>query len=331
MSATVLAPTLAEIEAGDALIAPYIERTPVIRWRGPEIEALLGENSEIFVKLELFQRSGTFKLRGALSNMIPLGAAERALGVTAVSAGNHAVAVACAASLLGISAKLVMQSSANPARVEAARSYGADVILGGDGPACFALARKIADDEGRTFVHPFEGKGVSIGTGTLGLEFAREVDALDMLILPVGGGGLAGGTATAVKMVHPLCLAFGVEPEGADSMNRSFAAGEPVTLDKVSTVADSLAPPMALPYSFGLCRQAIDHMLTVSDAEILAATKLIFSGLKLAVEPAAAAATAALVGPLRERGRGKRIGIIMCGTNIDLPTYFRLLGAGDAA
>lgn len=318
-------PTITEVEANATQLAPYIDRTPILRWRGPLIEALLGSNTETLVKLELFQRSGTFKVRGALTNLLALSDQQRARGVTAVSAGNHAIAVACASAMLGIDAKVVMQSSANPVRIAAARAYGAEVIIGGDGPSSFARAEQIARDEGRTFIHPFDGKGVALGTGTLGLELMRDAGRLDALILPVGGGGLAGGVATMVKTVQPDCLIFGVEPEGADSMTRSFAAGRPVTLERVATVADSLGPPMALPYSYGLCRAAIDEMLTLPDEAIVKAMALLFQGLKVAVEPAAAIATAALVGPLAGRLAGKRVGIILCGTNIDAAGHAALM------
>lgn len=274
-------------------------------------------DTEVLLKLELFQRAGSFKTRGALINMLELDETARARGVTAVSAGNHAIAVAYAAAALGIDAKVVMQASANPARVAAARSYGAEVIIGGDGPACFALAGQIVGEEGRTMIHPFEGPGVTIGTATLGLEFCEQAGALDAVIIPVGGGGLASGVAAMVKTLQPGCRVYGVEPEDADTMHRSFAAGTPQTIDKVATIADSLGPPMALPYSFGLCRRYIDELCMVSDDQIVDAMALLFDEMKLAVEPAAAVATAALVGPLREKLAGKRVGIIICGTNID--------------
>lgn len=328
MTETMTPPTRADVETTASLIAPYIERTPVIRWRGPVIEALLGPEAEVLVKCELFQRSGTFKVRGALTNMLGLSEEQKARGVTAVSAGNHAIAVACAAQMLGIDAKVVMQATANAARIAAARAYGADVVIGGDGPSSFARAEQIARDEGRSFIHPFEGRGVALGTGTLGLEFAREAEGLDALILPVGGGGLAGGVSTMMRAVQSDCRIFGIEPEGADSMTRSFAAGHPVTLERVATIADSLGPPMSLPYSYGLCRAGIDEMLTITDDAIAKAVALLFHGLKLAVEPAAAIATAALAGPLRERLAGKRVGLILCGTNIDAAGHAALMARG---
>ena len=320
-------PTLEEVRVASRAIDPYLNRTPVISWRAPGLQSQLAD-TEVALKLELFQQSGSFKARGALVNMLSLDDTARARGVTAVSAGNHAIAVAWAALALGIDAKVVMQSSANPARVERARAFGAEVIIGGDGPACFALVDKIVRDEGRTFVHPFEGKATAIGTGTLGLEMFDQMGALDVVILPIGGGGLAGGVATIIKAMHPQTKIIGVEPEGSDTMHRSFAEGSPQTISKVLTIADSLGPPMALPYSFALCRASVDELVMVNDDEICRAMLLMFNDLKLAVEPAAAVTTAAMTGPLRDQLTGQRVGMVVCGTNIDPTSHAKfLLGA----
>ena len=310
------------------MIAPYVEVTPVLAWRGVAIAAA-APGAKVVLKLELFQRSGTFKARGAVLNLLRLDAGQRQRGVTAVSSGNHAVAVAYASQVLGVDAKVVMLASANSARRAAAERHGAKVIIGGDGPASFALAEQIAQDEARAFIHPFEGEGCTLGTGTLGLEFVAQTSGeLDAVIIPVGGGGLASGAASAVRALLPACAIFGVEPVGADSMSRSFAAGRPVRLDAVSTIADSLAPPMALPYSYALCRQALTEMVTVTDRQIAQAAVLLFQEMKLAVEPAAAAATAALVGPLRDRLAGQRVGLVVCGANIDTESHARLMRLG---
>lgn len=319
------APAPERVRAAAAQIAPYVARTPVHEWAGPLLAGRIGAATRVTLKLELLQRAGSFKARGALVNMLSLEAPARARGVTAVSAGNHAIAVAYAASVLGIDAKVVMQSSANPARIESARRFGAEVIMGGDGPACFALAERIVATEGRTFIHPFDGPGVTLGTATLGLEFCEQAPDLDAVILPIGGGGLASGVAAMVKAVQPACRVYGVEPAGADTMHRSFAAGSPQRIDRVATIADSLGPPMALPYSFALCRRFVDALVTVDDAAIVDAMGLLFDEVKLAVEPAAAAATAALVGPLAGELAGRRVGIILCGTNIDSAGHAALL------
>ncbi|MGE5049334.1 MAG: threonine ammonia-lyase [Deltaproteobacteria bacterium] len=313
------APTLEEIRAARARISPYVVETPVWRWCGDEVERACG--TQPILKLELFQHAGSFKPRGALCNMLAMSAGELERGVTAVSAGNHAMAVGYAARALGTSAKVVMPKSANPARVEGCRAFGAEVVLVDDVHAAFATVKQIEAEEGRTFVHPFEGKLTATGTATLGLELCEQAPALDAVIVPIGGGGLCAGVAAVVKQLAPRVQILGVEPEGADTMHRSFRSGKPEGIDKVRTIADSLGAPHAAPYSFALCRRFVDELVLVNDDQLRAAMKLIFRGAKLAVEPAGAAATAALCGPLREKLAGKRVAVIVCGANIDAQGY----------
>ena len=314
-------PTLTEIKSAREKVDPYVVQTPVWRWRNRHISDLVGPDTDVFLKLELFQHTGTFKPRGALMVMQSLDAAGLARGVTAVSAGNHAIAVGYAAQQLGTTAKVVMPKNANPARVALCRAYGTEVVLVEDVHTAFERTRQIEADEGRAFVHPFEGPLTSLGTATVGLELAMQVPRLDAVVVPIGGGGLAAGVASAIKQMQPRCQVFGVEPEGADSMRRSFAAGEPQGIDKVRTIADSLGAPHAEPYSFGLCRKYLDDVVLVSDDDLRRAMGLLFHGVKLAVEPAGAAATAALLGPLHDQLRGRRVGLIVCGANIDIASF----------
>jgi threonine dehydratase len=318
-------PTLAEVREGRERLGERVRETPVWRWRGREIEGLLGAGTEVFLKLELFQYTGTFKPRGALLNMLALPPEALARGVTAVSAGNHAIAVGFAAALLGTSAKVVMPKSANPARVAACRAYGAEVVLVADVHQAFPEVRRIEAAEGRAFIHPFEGFLTALGTATVGFELCHQVPDLEAVVVPIGGGGLAAGVATAVKLLAPRAEVWGVEPEGADSMHRSFAAGEAVAIERIDTIADSLAAPHAAPYSFSLCRRALDGLVKISDAAMQSAMGLLFREMKLATEPAGAAATAALLGPLADRLRGRRVALIVCGTNIDPDTFHRLV------
>jgi threonine dehydratase len=319
-------PSAERIAAARARLDDLIIETPVHRWRGSEIAAAVGADTEVVLKLELFQYTGSFKARGALTNMLNLAPEALARGVTAVSAGNHAIAVAYAAKTLGTSAKVVMMKTANPFRVERCRSYGAELILAEDVHSAFDTVRRIEKEEGRTFVHLYEGELTILGTATLGYEWCRQAPDLDAVIVPIGGGGPAAGIACAVKQLRPECQVSGVEPEGADSMHRSFAAGEPRPIEKVGTIADSLGAPFALPYSFGLCRRFLDDLVMIDDDAMRRAMGLLFREMKLAVEPAGAAATAALCGPLRERLAGKRVGVIVCGSNIDTATFARHLG-----
>ena len=160
----------------------------------------------------------------------------------------------------------------------------------------------------------------------MGAEFVRQVPGLEAVIVPIGGGGLCAGVSAAVKLLAPGCKVYGVEPEGADSMRRSFAAGSVQSIERVNTIADSLGAPYALPITFSLCRRFVDDLVLISDDQIRAAMRLLLEDAKLAVEPAGAAATAALLGPLRERVAGKKVGIIVCGANIDAASFLRLLG-----
>lgn len=324
-------PTLAEIREARERLSGLIVETPVWRWGGDEIDAAIGHGTEVILKLELFQRTGTFKPRGALTNMLALDSAALACGVTAVSAGNHAIAVAYAARLLDTTARVVMPRTANPARVERCRALGAEVELVEDGARGFERVRQIELEESRTFIHPFEGPLTVRGTATLGLELSEQVPDLDAVIVPIGGGGLCAGVAAAVRGAQPGCRLFGVEPEGADTMHRSFATGEPATIDAVRTIADSLGAPHAAPYSFEMCRRFLDGLVMVNDDDLRRNMARMFTDAKLAVEPAGAAAAAALFGPLRETLAGKRVALIVCGTNIDIETFAEQVRAGMAA
>lgn len=319
-------PGLDEIRAARERLGDRVRETPVWEWRGREIEAAVAPGTRVFLKLELFQHAGTFKPRGALLNMLDLPPDARARGVTAVSAGNHAMAVGFAARALGTSAKVVMPKSASPARVEGCRAYGAEVVLVDDVHAAFAEVERIEREEGRTFVHPFEGRRTALGTAGVGLELAAQVPDLDAAIVPIGGGGLAAGVANALALAQPGCRVYGVEPEGADTMHRSFAAGSPQAIDRVATIADSLGAPHAAPYSFALCRRFLHGLVKVSDDALRDAMRLLFREAKLAVEPAGAAATAALTGPLREELAGRRVALVVCGANIDAATFCSLVG-----
>jgi len=278
----------------------------------------------VHAKLEFLQRTGTFKPRGALATLLSLDAPTLAGGVTAVSAGNHAIATAFAARAIGTSAKVVMIRSASPIRIQACREFGAEVVLADDVHAAFELVETIRDREGRYFVHPFEGPHVALGTGTIGLEICEQLKEFDALVIPVGGGGLCAGISNAVRQLNPDCDIVGVEPAGAASMRASFASGRAESIAVVDTIADSLGAPFAAPYSFELCRRNVSDLVTVTDAELAEMMGFMFRHLKIAVEPACAASSAALCGPLRERFAGKSVALVFCGSNIDWATYAAL-------
>jgi threonine dehydratase len=321
-------PSLEDIRATQRLLAPHLVRTPMLQWRSPTVERTLGAGTQTFLKLELFQATGTFKARGALTWALSLTEAEKARGITAVSAGNHAIAAAFAAKAIGVPAKIVILKTANPLRLAMARDLGAEIIMAENGQEAFAIVDKLVKKEGRTLIHPFEGRNVARGTGTLGAEIADDVPDLDAVVVAIGGGGLGSGLARGVKLIQPRCKVYGVEPTGAPNMTRSFAEGSPVKLDRIDTIADSLAPPMSLPYSYGLAKAHIDEIHQVDDDAMCAALALLQAEAKLAVEPGAAAATAALLGPLKDKLAGKRVCLVICGANIDAETYGRLLERG---
>jgi threonine dehydratase len=318
--------TLADIRAARALLGDRILKTPVMPLEGPAVEAALAPGTRAILKLELFQHTGSFKARGALVNTLSLDAAGRARGICAISAGNHAIAAAFAARAVGASAKIVMKEGANPFRISECRRYGGEIVFERDFHAAFRRVEDIRATEGRTLVHPFEGLRTAMGTGTLGLEFIEQAPELEAVIVPVGGGGLAAGLATAIRLVKPACEVFGVEPYGADSMYRSFKAGSPQAIDRIDTIADSLGAPYALPISFALCRASLTEVVRIEDEEMIAAMRFLAQHARLAVEPAGAAATAALLGPLRDRLAGRRVGLVVCGSNIAAEAYAHLIG-----
>ena len=319
------APTLDAIRANRQRLGELVITTPIRRLVDDALAATVGAATEVWLKEELFQRTGSFKPRGALSVMLELDAAALVRGVTGVSAGNHAISLGYCARMLGSSAKVVMPKNANPYRVQLCRDLGAEVVLVDNVHEAFARVKDIEAAEGRTFVHPFEGPKTALGTASVGMEFIDQVRAagseLDAVIVAAGGGGLSAGVACAVKQMSPQTAVYAVEPEGADALSRSFNAGSPHSIDAVRTIADSLGAPRCEPYSFALNRRYVDAVVLVSDTQIRDAMRLCLHAAKLAVEPAGAAALAALMYPLRERLDGQRVGLVVCGANIDAATF----------
>lgn len=318
-------PTLDRIRQVAEQIKTHIVQTPLVHYHGSQL--VRDSSTQLWMKLELMQVTGSFKARGALNSLQQLSSEQRAHGVTAFSAGNHAIATAFAAQLHDVSAKVVMPRNANSARVKRCRDYGAEVVFGNDINELMSIVEALQIQEGRSLIHPFEGIATTEGTATLGLELCQQGVKFDAVIVPVGGGGLISGVATAVKALYPDCLVYGVEPEGACGMHDSLARGAALESVSVNTIADSLGAPMHKPYSFAVVQQTVDRVVTVSDSALVQAMHILYSELKLAVEPAAAASIAALRGPLSEELTGKRIGLIICGTNIDFNNYSDLMNS----
>jgi threonine dehydratase len=319
------APTIEAIRANRERLGDLVVTTPIRLLVDDALAAAVGSTTEVWLKEELFQRTGSFKPRGALSVMLDLDPTALERGVTGVSAGNHAISLGYSARRLGTTATVVMPKNANPFRVQVCREYGATIELVDNVHDAFDRVKEIVVDEGRTFVHPYEGPKTALGTASVGMEFIDQVTAagatLDAVIVAAGGGGLTAGVACAVKQMSPGTAVYVVEPEGADSLSRSFRAGSPQSIDAVRTIADSLGAPRCEPYSFALNRMFVDEVVLVDDDQIREAMRLLFRTAKLAVEPAGAAALAALMHPLRGRLDGKTVGLVICGANIDPATF----------
>ena len=318
-------PTIDAIRANRARLGDLVVTTPIRHLVDDALAAAVGPATQVWLKEELFQRTGSFKPRGALSVMLDLDSDQLARGVTGVSAGNHAISLGYSARILGSTAKVVMPKTANAFRVQLCRELGVTVEFAENVADAFTRVREIETSEGRTFVHPYEGPKTALGTASVGMEFIDQVRAagasLDAVVVAAGGGGLTGGVACAVKQLSPSTAVYVVEPEGADTMHRSFKAGSPQSIDAVRTIADSLGAPRCEPYSFALNRQFVDEVVLVNDDQIRNAMRLLFRSAKLAVEPAGAAALAALMYPLRTRLGGKNVGLVICGANIDAESF----------
>jgi len=316
-----ITPSIQTIETVAERLASQVVRTPTVRYAGPPIESLT--DTELFIKLELLQHAGSFKARGALNAVQSLD--NKHDGVTAFSAGNHAIAVAFAANQYGVSAKVVMPKTANPFRVERCRYWGAEIIFGESINDLMDVVERLQQQEGRTLLHPFESERTIEGTATVGLELSNDIESMDVAVIPVGGGGLIAGMASAIKQLQPNCKVIGVEPSGANGMARSIESGTPINEVLPKSIADSLSAPMHLPKSFSLVQLHVDEFVQVSDDELRDSMRFMFHEMKLAVEPACAAALAAAMGPLSTELRGKRVGIIACGSNIDMTTFNSML------
>jgi len=307
-----LAVGLADVEAAAARIAGRVHRTPVLTSRLLD----LALDCRVFLKAEHLQRVGAFKARGATNAVWALDPGTRARGVIAVSSGNHAQAVALAATEAGIPAVVVMPEDSNPAKLAAARAYGAEVVSQGvTHERRDQVVRELAAERSLHLIHPFDDPAVMAGQGTAALELVDEVDDLDLVCVPVGGGGLIAGTATAVKGRSPATRVVGVEPAAAADTCASLAAGRRVALPAAPlTIADGARALIPGEHTFPVVQRLVDEVVTVTDAELLDALALVWSRTKQLVEPTAALPVAALqTGAVS----GRRVGVILSGGNLD--------------
>jgi threo-3-hydroxy-L-aspartate ammonia-lyase len=298
-------------------------RTPVLT-----SSTLDGEvGARVFLKSETFQRMGAFKFRGAYNAVSSLSARERERGVCAVSSGNHAQAVTLAARLCGTRAVILMPSDAPALKRAATDGYGAEVVeyerYGEDRED---LVHQLADERGMVLVHPFDNPLVMAGQGTVALELLGDVEALDVLLVPVGGGGLIAGCATVCAALSPQTRVIGVEPEAGDDVARSLASGERVRISVGRTIADGQQAATPGELTWPIIKALVADAVTVSDAEIVAAMRFLFERMKLVVEPSGACAFAALLAG-RLDAQGQRVGVVLSGGNVGADAFGALIAS----
>ncbi|WP_232836846.1 threonine ammonia-lyase [Lentzea terrae] len=301
--------TIDDVRAAAAVLAGRVLRTPTLP--SPGLSALLGVPTT--VKLELLQRTGSFKTRGAFAKVLSLSAAARAAGVVGVSGGNHGIALADVAHELGVAATVVMPSTAPSRSVELARASGADVRLTDDLPSAFALLNELVA-AGATLVHPYDDPIVVAGQGTVGLEFATDAPDMTDVLVSIGGGGFIAGVATAFHALVPGVRVWGVEVEGADAMSRALAVGGPVEIAPTSIVSTLSAPHVSqLTYDHAVA--LLEDVLVMSDAEAVQGSLILAETQKVWAEPAAGCLVPAARAVLDRVGPDARLGLVLCGGN----------------
>jgi threonine dehydratase len=314
-------PTLEQIGSARERISHHVHVTPVTR------SQLLGNEAGVALSLkcENLQKTGSFKARGALNKVLRLDDEARRRGVVTVSAGNHAQALAWAARVAHVRATVVMPLAASQAKADASAGYGAEVIRHGTAFDAFERAQSLADERGLVFVHPFDDEEIMAGAGTTGVEILEQGPDVSTVVVPIGGGGLIAGVAAAIKQLRPAVRVYGVEPHGAAAMRASLDSGRAVRLQRVDTIADGLAAPMAGTLTYEVVCRYVEDVVLVSDDEIAAALRALLSRAKLLAEPAGAAAVAAVLArrlPLRDR---ERVVAVVSGGNVDLAKLKEML------
>jgi threonine dehydratase len=318
-------PTFDDVRAAARHIAGHAHRTPV--FTSSRIDEALG--LRLYLKCENFQRVGAFKFRGAFNALSRLGPEQRRAGVIAYSSGNHAQAVALAARLLEVPATIVMPLDAPASKVAATQGYGGKVVsYDRYREDREAIAQGLADSEGLTLIPPYDHPDIIAGQGTAALELLEEVDGLDALFVPLGGGGLLSGSALAAAELAPDARVYGVEPEAGDDGRRSFRSGEIVHIETPRTIADGAQTLHLGELTFPLIRELVDDIVTATDAQLVDCMRLCASTLKMLVEPTGCLGLAAV----RERAaqlQGQRVGVVISGGNVDLAQFCALVGSAQ--
>ena len=316
-------PTYADVQEAAKRLDGVANRTPVNTSR--TLNDMLG--AEVFFKCENFQRMGAFKFRGAYNALAKFSPAQRRAGVVAFSSGNHAQGIALSAKLLGIPATIVMPHDAPAAKVAATKGYGANVVIYDRYTEDReAIGRRLADEHGFTLIPPYDHPDVLSGQGTAAKELFEAVGALDVVLTPLGGGGLLSGTALTTRALSPQCKLFGVEPEAGNDGQQSFRSGAIVHIDTPKTIADGAQTQHLGQYTFSIIKRDVDDILTASDAQLVEAMKFYATRMKMIVEPTGCLGLAAAM-QMKVALKGKRIGIIISGGNIDLERFCELVSA----
>jgi threonine dehydratase len=301
-------------------IQDVVLKTPVMT--SSTIDAMT--KSKVFFKCENFQRVGAFKFRGAYNTVSQLTPAERERGVIAHSSGNHAQALALAASLLGVKAVIVMPSNSPHVKINATKDYGAEIVFCENTvESRVSTCNSLVERFGYTLIHPYNDPRIIAGAGTAALELLQEVDQLDYIFAPVGGGGLLSGTSIATKGLHPSAKVIGVEPANADDAYRSFKAGRIYPSVNPNTIADGLRTQLGN-LTFEVIQKHVDDIITVTEEEIVSAMRLLWERMKLVVEPSGAVSLAGLM-KLKDHARVGKAGVLISGGNIDLTHFFNSL------
>jgi threonine dehydratase len=307
--------TLEDFYAARVHIAPHIHRTPVIR--SETLSRLTG--AEVLLKAELFQKAGSYKVRGPLNVLALMSDEEKSRGLITSSAGNHAQGVARAARIHGVPAVVVMSRAAKPAKIDATREYGAEVIIHGDvWDDAYARSLEIMEERGLTYVHPFDDPRLIAGQGGVGLEFIEDVPDLHTVIVPIGGGGLISGCAMAIKAVNPKVRIIGVEAAGSPAMKQSVAAGRNVPLTSFGPMIDGLVVKKVGDYTLEVVRNYVDDIVLVDEAKVFETVVWMMERLKLVPEGAAASPVTALLEGLVKVPAGAKVGCVLSGGNLDL-------------
>lgn len=315
--------TVAEIEKARSVIAGSVHRTPMLssRTAAAFVETATGVKlggGAVFLKAEHLQKTGSFKPRGMVAKVASLTDDERRAGIITISAGNAAQGYAYAGAAVGVPVTVVMPAAANPMKAAAAAGYGAEVVLeGADTGEAFAAMERMRAERSLTFCHPFDDPVVIAGHGSVGLELLEDVPDVDVVVVPIGGGGLISGVAGAVRQSRPGVRVYGVEPVGSNAMTLALAAGAPVTIVPRS-VADGLNAPFAGAWTLDMVRQYVDDVITIDEGLILAGLRFALERLKQAVEPAGAASLAALLAGRIPVRSGERVCVVLSGGNVDV-------------